>query len=222
MKYAWERESDNGLCTITAMPEDYDAHPTIQVLNMDNIPRLVSSDRLAVSCILAFGYYASGALKLMSPVSAELAHAATSLLEPAAVVIPSIDYNPKAITYGSNVFKLSVADSDVQLNWNGFGSAREFELRMTPIDATYTSSFSDETFTIPTNAGLIVPQYAGWEERLLPFVAQAVLLAEDLDVGTIVLPTGTVRSPKLSKVAALLETCGLQLKFASVTHEEKG
>lgn len=213
MRFAWERESDEGFCTITATPEDYDGHPPIQVLTMDYIPRLVANDRLAASCLLGFGYYSSGAVNLMSPVSAELANAATRVFRDR-VVIPSVNYVPKAITYGSNVFRLNLdAGRNLQLQWNGFGTPREFELQMVALEGTFSSSFSDEVLRLPTNAAMVVSRDAAAEERILPYIAQAVLMAEDLDVGRIMLPPGMVRSPKLNNVAQLLQTCGLMLQF---------
>lgn len=214
MKFSWERESDDGFCTVTASPESYDAFPSVQVLTMDHIPQLVANDRLAVSCILSFGHYAGGAINLMSPVSAELADAAISVLAPAPVAIPTVDYTPRAITYGTNMFKLNVnGEHAVDVQWHGFGCPREFELRMVPMSEAYLSSFSHETLQVPTNAGLLIPREASADEQILPYVAQAVLLAEDLDVGIIKLPAGLPRTPKLNNVARLLHTCGLQLQF---------
>ncbi|MCC9174260.1 hypothetical protein [Arthrobacter sp. zg-Y179] len=214
MKFTWERESDDGFCTVIASPENYDAFPSVQVLAMDHIPRLVANDRLAVSCILSFGHYAGGAINLMSPVSAELADAAISMLAPASVAIPTVDYTPRAITYGTNMFKLNVDGEDtVDLQWHGFACPREFELRMVPMSDAYLSSFSDEILQVPTNAGLVIPYDAPADVRILPYVAQALLLAEDLDVGIIKLPAGIPRTPKLNNVARLLHACGLQLHF---------
>ena len=215
MKFAWERESDEGFCTLAATPDDYDAFPPVQVLSMDYIPRLVSNDRLAVSCALAFGYYAGGAVHFMTPVSAELADAAVAVMKPAAVAVPTVDYVPKAMTYGSNLFKLSMTDYPSSApQWQGFGTPREFELRMPSMSDTYASSFSQEVLQVPTNADLLTPHQASTDDKLLPYLAQAILLAEDLDIGVVKLPPGISRSAKLSIVAELMQTCGIALQFS--------
>lgn len=215
MRYLWERETDLGTCSLTAHPDEYDAHPSIGVLTMDTIPRSVTSNRISVAFALAFGYYAGGVISSESPVSAELSQAVSDLWGSAAVSVFPVDYTPKALSYGKNTFLLNLHGSEAATpEWHGFGHSREFVLSFVPMSESFSSSFYDEELRVPTNAGIIVPSEAPSEIRILPYIAQAVLLAEDLDVGIIQLPRDMERTEKLLKVGSLLQTCGLSLKFA--------
>lgn len=220
MKFIWERESDLGFCSITACPEEYDAFPSVPVLSMDIVPRMVSNERLTVAFVLAFGYYASGVITVQSAVSAELADAVATLWKSADVSVSDVNYSPKAITYGQNMFKLNIDGTHtISKEWAGFGHPREFELNMSSISDSYSSSFAEETLLVPTNASVVIPTTASAEDRLLPYIAQAVLLAEDLDVGIIRLPPGVTRTPKLTATAGLLQTCGISLQFSNETSD---
>lgn len=215
MRYLWERETDFGTCRLTSHPDEYDAYPSIGVLTMDAVPRSVTSSRIPVAFALAFGYYAGGVISSEGPVSAELSEAVSDLWGSAAVSVFPVDYTPKALSYGKNTFLLNLPGAEAATpEWRGFEHSREFVLSFVPMSESFSSSFYDEELRVPTNAGIIIPSDASPEVRILPYIAQAVLLAEDLDVGIIQLPSGIKRTEKLLKVGALLQTCGLSLNFA--------
>ncbi|WP_192477326.1 hypothetical protein [Arthrobacter sp. AET 35A] len=181
---------------------------------MDAIPLLVSNDRLAVACALAFGSYAGGNLSFIHPISTEMASAISRLFRPAVLQPGPIDYEPRAIAYGQNTFLMAIGEnSGVTPVWKGHGHTREFALQLPSMSEAFSSSFIDDRLTVPTNAHYLSSARYPDDQALLPYIAQAVLLSEDFDVGTISLPSGTVRNDTIRSVGALLASCGLKIRI---------
>lgn len=214
MKFTWERESPTGSCALTATPGDYDGHPRPAVLSTDIVPRTVSPDRLAASFVLAFHRFVSGEVSFPYEIHPEMASAVNEFMKPATLFISGIDFKAAVIPTGANTFAINPGGKyAVEPSWNGFDSERVIELDFPSVSDSFSHNFYNDVLTVPTNASAI---YAGGSEMesMLPFVAAAVLICEDFDIGTIRLPFTDPQSDRSRRTAALLQATGLILRFS--------
>lgn len=200
MKFAWERESNNGVCQIDAEPGPYDGHPSARAFIVDAVPRTISSDRFAVAAVLAFGKYLNGPIAFPNSISPATAGAISAYLDPAVIHVEQIDFEPRRIEYGPNVFaNYSTKDTSTQLCrvinfleldiWNSFGSSFESNHLRVPTNRKLLSGFSE-------------CESSSWDQDL----ACMVLLSEDYGIGSI-----WVQESRRPEVARLLQSCGLAL-----------
>lgn len=214
MIFTWERESATGACALAAAPEDYDGYPKHATFVTDMVPRSVSPDRLAVAFILAFRPYISGAVRFPYSVHPETAEAIRNYLTPTAVFFSEINFEPENIPHGSGAFVLNPeGDYAVDRTWSGFENLRITELRLEHMNASFSHYFRDDLLIVPTNAASIVSEEPDPELRLLPYLASAVLLSEDFDIGIIRLPVSKPTQRPLTGASALLRSAGLVLQF---------
>ncbi|NOJ60389.1 hypothetical protein [Arthrobacter sp. 260] len=214
MKFYWERETSTGVCSLGAVPGSYDSHPLISNLLIDYIPRLVGNPRISVAFTLAFSSSISGEIEFPSKVGPELAAGVQRLLEPTAVSVTPIDLEPSQFTYGENVFVLNYAsDTQPEVTWAGFDSPRCIGLNLTDMSDSFSAQYRNEVLSVPTNAGLFATMNNLGQFSHEPFIAVAVMLSEDYDVGTIRLPKGTLLDENLRRVGMLLQTCGMNLEL---------
>lgn len=203
MRFEWRRSIATGGCEVTAVPAEYDGHPTPTSLRLDHSPTAVNPGRLAVAAVLAFRPYVSGSLELPKPVSPEVAAALRSVLAPTEVFPGPVQFHPKALPQGTG--ELLVVPDGGRVPAGRPGS----QLHLVSAAAHVGCRVDKDRTTVATNAGQLVPRTADELDRCLPFVAAAVLLAEDLDVGTLTLPVPGGR--RRTAVGRLLEAVGLRL-----------
>lgn len=214
MIFTWERESPTGACALTAEAEDYDGFPKHPTLLTDMVPRSVSADRLAVAFVLAFRPYISGRIRFPYDVHPETASAICDFLSPTAIFISGIDFIPIEIPRSSGLFVVNPEGAyTVDRSWRGFDSDRVTELRIASMADSFSHHFNDDLLIVPTNAASFGDEDQDSELRILPYIANAVLLSEDFDVGTIRLPISAPVSRPLLGASALLRSAGLVLQF---------
>jgi hypothetical protein len=213
--FTWERESSTGACALRAVAEDYDGFPKHPTLFTDMVPRSVSADRLAVAFVLAFRPFISGGVRFPYDIHPETASAIRDYLAPTTVFISGVDFTPTAIPQSTGVFAVNPeGDYVVDRSWRGFDSNRVIELRIASMGDGFSHHFSDDLLIVPTNASSLGTEVLDVEARALPYIASAVLLSEDFDIGIIRLPIGEPASQTLLGAAALLRSAGLVLQFA--------
>lgn len=214
MKFTWERESPTGSCALMAAPGDYDGYPVPALMTTDMVPRAVSPDRLAVAFVLAFHPFISGELSFPYGIHPEVASAVGEFMQPSTVFISEIDFKVAVIPSGSNVFAINPGGQyEVDSSWIDFDSERIIELNLPSVSDSFSHSFHNDVLTVPTNAAVFF--HSGDQlASFAPYIAAAVLLSEDFDVGIIHLPFGDPRTAASTRLAALMQASGLILRFS--------
>ena len=213
MKFQWNPNLATGGCELSAHPDDYDGHPTPDVFRLDYSPRFASPGRLAVAAVLAFRSFVAGELTFPSPIAPELARSIIEFLDPVAVFPQPLDFQPKAVPLGTGLFVVEPdgIPSPADAAPGGPSVAR---LRLPSAGEGFGHSLTRDTLTVPTNATLLVPASEDPLARLGPFVAAAVLLAEDFGIGTLQLPrVAAPQDSSLRRLAGLLEAGSLSLTW---------
>lgn len=215
MNFTWERESATGACALKAAAEEYDGYPTPSVLVTDIVPRTVSADRLAVAFVLAFRPYISGEVRFPYEVHPETASAICDFLAPTTVFVAGINFVPDIIPNGPGIFALNPGGSfDIDRSWRGFDSKRVIELELASVSESFSHNFSDDLLRVPTNAPAFAAECLDSELAILPYLASAVLLSEDFDIGIIRLPFKPPTSQPVLGAVPLLRSAGLVLQFS--------
>lgn len=213
MKFIWERESPTGSCALTATPGDYDGSPMPAVLSTDIVPRTVSPDRLAAAFVLAFHRFVSGEVSFPYEVHPEMASAISEFMKPTTIFISGIDFKASIIPTGANTFGINPGGKyKIDRSWDGFDAERVIELNLPSVGDSFSHNFYDDVLTVPTNASSINAD-ANEFTNALPYMAAAVLLCEDFDIGTIRLPFSDPRTVTSRRTAALLQAAGLILRY---------
>lgn len=213
MKFTWERESPTGSCVLTATPGDYDGSPMPAVLSTDIVPRTVSPDRLAAAFVLAFHRYLSGEVLFPYEIHPEMAGAISEFMKPTTIFISGIDFKAAVIPTGTNTFGLNPAgEFKVDHSWKGFEAERIIELNLPSVSNSFSHNFCDDVLTAPTNAAVISSNTNDFLSTF-PYMAVAILLCEDFDIGTIRLPFTDPKTIVSRRVAALFQASGLILRY---------
>lgn len=214
MKFTWERESPTGSCALSATPGDYDGHPMPAVLLTDIVPRVVSPDRLAAAFVLAFHRFVSGEVSFPYEIHPEVASAISQFMGPTTVFISGIDFKAANIPSGANTFSINPGGNySVIRSWNGFDSERVIEIKLPSVTDSFSHNFHDDVLTVPTNA-FALTEVGSELEMILPYIAAAVLVCEDFDIGTIRLPFTDPHTKASERMLSLLQTTGLAVRFA--------
>lgn len=202
MKIIWEGDSSDGTSRILAEPGPYDGYPSVGSLILERLPRAVSHDRLAVAAVLAFGKYINGPISFPNAITPATASAISDYLSPASIHVEQIDFEPRSIEHGPNVFTDFCNDevSDQK--------SRIIRFFQPNIWDTFGSSFGANELHVPSNMNLL---HGGlsvdgpfWDADL----AALVLLSEDYGVGTI-----RIRGRRRTGLGGLLQSCGLSLQI---------
>lgn len=173
---------------LTAVPNDYDGNPQFSNFWFDASPKAIHPDRQAVAAYLIFGSYMSGRVQMPHAFSPAVEAALRFDAEPVSISFNPIEYYPKALPIGSRVLDLS---------WEG--SSNNCEIADSPGSAYLHILQSDRAagsirtvngLTIGSNAWLHTSSKRDSLQRIYPFVAAAVLFAEDLEVDVVRVPLG--------------------------------
>jgi hypothetical protein len=216
MRFTWESSTPLGGCALRAEPDDYDGSPRPAVLQLDIEPRRVTPPRIAAASVLAFRRHLSGPMTFPAPVHPELVSAVEAFVAPTPVYFTSLDFQPKPYPAGTSIFRLGVpSEATGNPGLDGPGDRRTLHLDLSPADVSFSHHFSGEVLTIPSNAHLVAGAGPDPLTPLLPYVAAAVLLADDYEVGEVELPVGTEPSPLTAPTRAVLESVGLRLGYVA-------
>ena len=211
MRFSWEPRVDTGGCALHALPEDYDGQPRPGVLTVDHAPRFASPIRLAAAATLAFRPFLAGSITFPEKISPELATRVSALLEPATTFPGPLEFHPKAMPLGNAT--LHVESNAVAMPGP---EGRTSRLVLTSSGQAFGHHVTAEVTTVPTNACLLEPSSGDELDRSLPYLAAAVLVAEDFGVGTLTLPGHLRDLPRAGATTDLLSAAGLSLVFDAV------
>jgi hypothetical protein len=166
--------------------DDYDGEPSFQSFWFDSSPKSRHPDREAVAAFLVFGSYMGGHVQLPHKFSPAVDSAMRGILSPLPVVFSPVEYYPKALPDGSRVLALSW--SDLVQEQTDPGDEGGAYLRIERSDKFAGALRTIRGLTIASNAWLHCRGQQGSLAEISPYVAAAVLFAEDLDADTIRLP----------------------------------
>ncbi|GAA2136651.1 hypothetical protein GCM10009825_22100 [Arthrobacter humicola] len=194
--------------------DDYDGEPRFRSFWFDAAPKNRHPDREAVAAFLVFSSAMGGLVNLPHKFSPAVDSAMRSIASPVPVVFSPIEYYPKALPGGSRPLNLS---------WSGIEAASTDET--TRDDTTYLRiERSDETagslrtlrgLTMSSNAWLHSDGRRGHVSSIRPYLAAAVLFAEDLDADSIRIPGDyDQESQEWKDLVYLLGTARLGLEVA--------
>jgi hypothetical protein len=212
MRFSWDPRVDTGGCALHAEAEEYDGHPRPAALTVDYSPRFASPIRLAAAATLAFRPFLAGSITFPEKISPELATRVSTLLEPTTTYPGPLELHPKAMPLGSGKFHVET-DSMVEL---GVSAARDSRLRLASSGQAFGHHVTADVTTVPTNASLLEPLDGDELDRSLPYLAAAVLIAEDFGIGTLTLPDRMRGLPRAGATTELLKAAGLSLMFDGV------
>lgn len=214
MKITWLRENDNSYCEVVAELGEYDAYLPASALLIDHIPRLVSKDRLTAAFTLAFMRYSSGQIDYGHGVSPEMAESIEQIFLPSRVRIGNVDFVPKNYTTGSNIFSININGKySISRDWHDFSDPRVIELNLTEMCDDFSSSFHSDVLRVPTNAHILARSSNGCDLSIGPFLAVALLLSEDFDIGGFRVPASLISSAEVGSIRDLLRTCGITIEL---------
>jgi hypothetical protein len=213
MEFSWEPRLETGGCALGAHAEEYDGQPTPGILTMDFAPRFSSPIRVAAAATLAFRPYIAGGVTFPDKVSPELATRVSALLEPATTFPGPLEFHPKAMPVGTGTLTVEADGVPGLMSPGDIAGAR---LRLTSAGHAFGQHVTPTITYVPTNAYLLEPSVGDDLERALPYLACAVLLAQDFGVGTLRLPSVLAEAPRASLVTDLLFAAGLSLVFDAV------
>lgn len=212
MKIEWESHDPAGRAAIRAIPEEYDATPTVERLFIDGMPINVTPDRFGVAAALAFGRWTAGHLTLPYAVSPTVAEAIQEFSSPTRLMVEPIEYDAKALPVGLGSLLLSTDEVAPALPDNEWGEPRKiiFNVRRSDIWAGTLSNL--DCYTSCSNAWIFPGAEASAYERIQPYLAWAVLFAESLQADSIQLPSNLdLAEVDVTSLRDLLAACRLGL-----------
>lgn len=189
------------LTRIVAHPTDFDAHPPVKELRIKWQYAGTSTDRFAVAASLAFSPWSAGAMMFPSEISALTAQRIGDwfrFVERVWVGPNPVRWGGLKIPKGRDVLSIGgiEAEGTLVLEYRGMSEA---------------SSLSDSRVQVASNAAYLVARDDG-RSQLLTQLAVAVLLAEEIGVNEIRLPSDAVLSTEdFAATTWLLECVGLGL-----------
>jgi hypothetical protein len=157
---------------------------------------------------LAFAPYISGTATFPKSIAPELSSAISEFLKPASVVPGPLDFNPRLIPVSSEPLILDLCGTTCE---GHVGDGEVPRLRVVSAADTFGHQVQPRRITIPSNAVLLEQ---AWGDRhwpaLLPSLAVAVLIAEDLNVGVLHLPSAVAHEfDRWAELTHLLRMSGV-------------
>lgn len=210
LRFTWEPDVRSGGCGLWATPEDYDGSPMPSSLRVEFTPRFSTPGRSAAAAVLAFEPFISGSVTFDKPISPELANAISNILRPRTVWPGPLELHPKAIVSAPGVFRLEcpvTAETPSKVSTTSMLP----RLRLPSSGAEFGHTFGPGIVAIPSNAHLLSLDSRPMLRRLFPYLAVVVLVAEDIGVGFIQLPTVVQRDELFASTRELLRAVGIRL-----------
>lgn len=212
MRFRWE-ENSFGRSGLVAIPEKQDTTPVFAELWIDQVVEAVAPDRIAIAAALLFHECVAGDFRVTDPVSVEVARAIEALDPSARLRVDAVHTRPQTLPADTAVLELGREEAHRSVS-NQRGAQRNFALSVLRSDRYSGGLLSMDGLSIASNAWLHSQRQD--ESALvtwLPYLAVAVLLAQDLGAGAISLPAGTISdsSDEAGRVRALCNAGGLAL-----------
>ncbi|WP_312349475.1 hypothetical protein [Actinomyces sp.] len=185
-----------------AQPGEYDGIPPVLQLVTEWIPRAaISADRQAVVGALAFGRWVSGLFEVDSPVSVQVASAIRDFVPALELEFSGVALRPKSPHRSSAkliVDPLLVHEQVESTDSCGRFGEREYRLRIHPNGESSGCMMVSDTFEVASNAYFFDSPEDDMRslEAWYPFLAVAVLMSTEYEVGRILVPANLCDNSK--------------------------
>lgn len=178
----------------------YHGIPSYRNFWLDSSPKAIHPDRLAIAAFLLFGSYMSGPTQFPKKFSPAVETAMQRALDGVHSTLGPVEYYPKALPIGSRTIDVSWTDLHQSRGTERGGTAY---FRVERSDHYSGALRSMQGLVVASNAW-IHGQSGSALSQLLPYIAAAVLFAEDLEGDTIRIPQITADASERSTIIDLL------------------
>ena len=196
----------------SALPEDYDGIPRFANYWLDSAPKTRHADRESLAAFLIFNRYMGGLTHMPQKFSPAL-DSAFRAAAGGMVSFTPVEYYPKALPSGSRTLHLSWADA-VFVPASMRQSAEDAYLHIERSDRSSGSMRTINRLDVASNAWIHSRGELRSLESIFPYLAAAVLYAEELEVDTIqIYGDFDTQSDLWKKLVLLLGSARLGLKL---------
>lgn len=167
-----------------ATPGDYDGIPRLESLWLDAAPKTRHPDREAVAAFLVFGSYMGGLTQMPHKFSPAVEVVMRDLAGEVSAAFAPVEYYPKALPAGGRTLHLSWTGDSTGAH-EPINSEADSFLVIDRSDSASGSMRWINGLRVASNAWLHSRPELGELKGIYPFIATAVLYAEDLGADTI-------------------------------------
>lgn len=192
MRFRWEQNS-YGRSGLVAVPERGDVRPVFEELWLDYMVDALSADRLAVAAALTFYAQAGARFKVPEAISPATARAIEALDPTGRRRVDLVLASQLVPKRGTAQLVVGVDDPGGSVA-NSRGGERRVALNILRTDRYSGGLLTMDSLSLASNAWLHVKHGVSALAAQLPYVAVAVLLAEDLGAGAIELSADALDS----------------------------
>ncbi|WP_155990673.1 hypothetical protein [Paraoerskovia marina] len=211
MKIDIDRTQD-GRMTISSTPNQYDGYPSPSRFHLECSIKNLSPDRAAVASALLFGRWVGSSLEFDDPISPLVAASIANYLPLSTITSSPIDLEPRAIPGGSRRLALGFRESRSVVHYPPDYAAGVSTLLSESSAEISGSILSMHSSIVGSNAIAFAPDLDAISLGLHPHLAVAVLLSEDLGIGSIFIPSnGDKFDESTARAANLLSAVRLGL-----------
>ena len=203
-------ESSGRTTTVTYVPENYDACPPAATAWMDGRVVGRNRDREAAAHALLLLPFVSGRFCPARGCGVDIAKPLRELFLPRNVLIEGVEMAPARIPTGIRTAHLC----DGSYRSAALLQARRADLSFRLSESAYTTSIGPRNVIVASNFGLFARQ-DGQLNAIVPAIAAAILLSEDLGIARLVLPVHdltTQEAELLRQLAALLAAVNVSVE----------
>lgn len=204
MIVSWDEDREQG-CALAATPEEYDAFPPVCALMLDDAPRVIDPDRVALASYLAFGDWSSGDLVVPHDVSP----AAADAIERDARPLP---IRPRPVEYAARALPESLGSVDVRFGLPVAPSTRPV-LAVVPSTLAHGVFRTGTTTIVPSNAFILDGARDMTTPRIRARLAVAVLFAQEVGASTLRITEAESEPEELARLQALTRSVNLHVSF---------
>lgn len=195
-----------------AEPEDYDGIPRFSHYWVDAAPKNLHPDREALAAFLIFRGYIGG-LTLMPHKFSPAVESAFRRTGDGALAFSPVEYYPKALPQGSRTLHLSWTGCQVDRATDGITADHAY-LHIKRSDQFSGSIRSINSLHVAANAWAHSQPESSPLQRVFPYIAAAVLYAEDLEADSIqIYGDYDTESVEWKNLALLLGSARLGIKM---------
>lgn len=175
---------------------EYDAVPPVQNIAYEASPLKLNPEVEAAALTLLFGRFSGGEMEFSHKVGPNTAKAIQRYLEPTIGFVSPIEYYPKALPLGG-MDTLVCENGALQPTGSEFNSLRSDQ---------FNGAIKSQRAIAVANNSFVLKQSS---DDIRPALASAMLFAEDLEVETFVVQSGTI--PNFDEVQSLLSAVRINL-----------
>jgi hypothetical protein len=198
------------ITTVRYVTDNYDAFPPANMAWMDGRVVERSRDREAVAQALLLHPFVSGRLSLAHGCGVDVASVLRDVFLPRKVILEGVDFKPTRIPSGTRVARLC----DGSYRSAAASRAQTCDVTLRLSESAYTTAIGPKNVVVSSNFGLFAPD-RGQLLSLIPCIAAAVLHAEDLGIGRLILPVHDLTDAEtglLERLSALLAAVNVAIE----------